>query len=280
MVKTRRSKGGRAGGRTTLGPCEYLSDDRVCEPLNTIWLLNATGKVTKRYGACSCGRRFGPSDVARDLPEAAAAFLEEPPTPGAVLDDVAVAEVVAGLWPADQESEWARDGVVPVGQAVLHEPTGAVDATAGSLTALAERMLATQEGAEGVGLAANQVGGPIRVLAHNFPRIAPPIFLNPSLLDARDEWDYEEACLSLHLEDTAAEVRRPKVVVVHTELLDGSRLVIEADELFARVLQHELDHLVGIEYVQRLTGRTARRVYRTMADAGIDTDRWLPLRPY
>ena len=279
---TRRAKErGRSAGRTTLTPCPRLSDDRVCEPLNRIWLLGASGKVTKRYGACTCGRRFAPSEVPRALPASAAALLAEgPPAGDPVLDEAAVAKVVVGLWPAEQESPWARDGVVPVGQAVLHEPTDHLDRAAPSVGALAERLLATQASAEGIGLAANQVGAPVRVLAHNFPRIAPTILLNPVLLDASGEWDYEEGCLSLHVDDTPAEVRRPKVVVVHADLIDGTRIVVEADELFARVLQHELDHLDGIEYVQRLTGREAKRVYALMADAGIDTDTWLPPRPY
>jgi len=193
---------------------------------------------------------------------------------------VALAQVVRDLWPVDLESAWARIGVVPVGQAVLHQPTDVVDVDAASVGDLAARLLHTQAEAEGIGLAANQVGAPVRTLAHNLPRVAPPIFVNAVLLDGWDHWDYEEGCLSLHLDGTGAEVRRPKVVVVHADLLDGTQVVVEADELFARVLQHELDHLDGIEYVQRLTGREATRVYALMRDAGIDTATWLPPRPY
>lgn len=274
----------RTGGRTTPTPCRLLGDDRYCEPLNHVWLLDPTGKVTKRWGACSCGQRFAPSDVPKDLPAAAAAFLADRPAvgtgPGSRLEEAGVAQAVEGLWPVDRESPWARVGVVPVGQAVLHEPTSSIDALAPSIAALADRMLHTQEQAEGIGLAANQVGGAVRALAHNLPRVAPTILINAVLLDAWDEWRYEEGCLSLHLDGTWSEVVRPKVVVVHAELPGGGELVTQADELFARVLQHELDHLDGIEYVQRLTGPEADRVYRLMREAGIDTDTWLPPRPY
>ncbi len=274
------TKKGRRLGRTTPTPCRLLGDDRYCEPLNHLWLLDAGGKVTKRWGACSCGERFAPSEVPKELPAAAVAFLAHRPQPDPVLGPDALARVVRDLWPVDQASPWARDGVVPVGQAVLHEPTDHVDVTAPAVADLAARLLHTQEEAEGIGLAANQVGGPVRALSHNLPRIAPTVLVNAVLLDAWDEWRYEEGCLSLHLEGTWSEVVRPKVVVVHAQLPGGGELVAQADELFGRVLQHELDHLDGIEYVQRLTGPEADRVYRLMRDAGIDTDTWLPPRPY
>jgi len=291
---------GGVGGRTEPAPCRVLGDDRYCEPLNKVWLLGpATAcdgrapKITKRYGACTCGQRFPPGDVRRQLPAPAADHLagrvatdRTKRLPGGsggsghVLDEAALAQVVRDLWPVDMESPWARIGVVPVGQAVLHRPTDCVDVAVASIGDLAARLLHTQSEAEGIGLAANQVGAPVRALAHNLPRVAPPILVNAVLLDGWDHWDYEEGCLSLHLDGTGAEVRRPKVVVVHADLLDGTQVVVEADELFARVLQHELDHLDGIEYVQRLTGREATRVYALMRDAGIDTATWLPPSPY
>ncbi|MBA3281728.1 MAG: peptide deformylase [Acidimicrobiia bacterium] len=281
MAKGATRKNRLLGGRTAPTPCPTLGDDRYCEPLNLVWLLDDRGeKVIKRYGACSCGQRFPPSEVPKDLPAAAAAHLAARPVPDPMLDEAAVAEVVRRLWPVNQESAWARDGVVPVGQAVLHEPTDHVDIASPSIAALAARMLHTQADAEGIGLAANQVGAPVRALAHNLPRVAPTILVNAVLLHSWGEWLYEEGCLSLHLDKSWAEVRRPKVIVVHAQLPDGGEIVIQADELFARVLQHELDHLDGVEYVQRLTGAGAERVYALLRDAGIDADTWLPPRPY
>lgn len=272
---------GRSSGRIAPTPCHHLSDDRYCEPLNRVWLLDPLGKVTKRYGACTCGQRFPPRAVPRDLPAAAAAYLAaRPDHSGPRLGEAALAEVISHLWPVDEKSPWSRDGVVPVGQAVLHQATDAVDRAAPSIAALAARLLRTQEEADGIGLAANQVGAPVRALSHNLPRVAPTVLVNPVLLDSWDEWDHEEGCLSLHLEGAWAELRRPKVVVIHADLPDGNQIVVQADELLARVLQHELDHLDGVEYVQRLTGREAARVYAVMRAAGIDTDTWLPPRPY
>lgn len=273
-------------GRVTLKPCALLDDDRTCEPLNRVWLLAAGGAVTRRYAACSCGRRFGSRDVPRDLPASAVAHLARRPGADAEagaaedrLDADEVAAVVAGLWPVDRPSEWAKTGVVPVGQPVLHHPTRPLDVSAPAVAELAARLLHTQEDANGIGLAANQIGAPVRALAHNLPQIAPTVLLNPVLLESRGSWVYEEGCLSLEVQGSWAEVRRPKVIVVHALLPDGTGLVTEADELFSRVLQHELDHLDGIEYVQRLTGAARDRVYDLLDRTGVPTT-WLPPHPY
>ncbi|CAN5680628.1 hypothetical protein BH10ACT1_BH10ACT1_34850 [soil metagenome] len=288
MARTPRSAKGRHTGRVTLTPCEMLDDDRTCEPLNRIWLLEADGSVRRKYASCTCGRRFTGRDGAQKMPKsardhlAARAEARAGGTAGAdtaPLDAEQVAKVVVDLWPVDRPSEWAKTGVVPVGRSVLHHPTDFVDITAPAVADLAERLLFTQEDANGIGLAANQVGAPVRALSHNLPQVAPTVLVNPVLLEGRGEWVYEEGCLSLEIKGTWAEVRRPKVVVVHAQLPDGTELVAEADELFARVLQHELDHLDGIEYVQRLTGTERDRVYQLMQRTGVDTD-WLPARPY
>ncbi|QXC59423.1 peptide deformylase [Aquihabitans sp. G128] len=272
----------RHSGRVTLTPCELLDDDRTCEPLNRVWLLAADGTVARKYASCTCGRRFSGRDVSMKLPEAAVEHLAaraEGRTGAEPLDAEQVAAVVAGLWPVERTSEWAKTGVVPVGQSVLHQPTAPVAIDAPAVADLAERLLFTQEDAHGIGLAANQVGAPVRALAHNLPQVAPTVLVNPVLLASHDEWIYEEGCLSLEIKGTWAKVRRPKVILVHAQLPDGTELVTEADELFSRVLQHELDHLDGVEYVQRLTGTERDRVYQLMQRTGVDTD-WLPPLPY
>ncbi|MCU1496699.1 MAG: peptide deformylase [Acidimicrobiales bacterium] len=269
-------------GRVTLKPCELLDDDRTCEPLNRVWLLAGDGSVARKYASCTCGRRFSGRDVSLRLPASAADHLArraEGGTGERPLDAEEMARVVAGLWPVDRASEWAKTGVVPVGQSVLHRATRPVDPAAPAVADLAARLLLTQEAAHGIGLAANQVGAPVRALVHNLPEVAPAVLLNPVLLESRDEWSYEEGCLSLEIKGTWAQVRRPRLIVVHASLPDGTGLVTEADELFSRVLQHELDHLDGIEYVQRLTGAERDRVYQLMQRTGVDTD-WLPPRPY
>ena len=61
--------------------------------------------------------------------------------------------------------------------------------------------------------------------------------------------------------------------------MQGGAIIVEADELLSRVLQHEIDHLNGIEYVQRLHGEELKRVYSMMRESGVDLE-LLPPIPY
>jgi peptide deformylase len=133
--------------------------------------------------------------------------------------------------------------------------------------------------ARGIGLAANQVGVPVQVLIHKMDSVAPAMLINPTLLRQSGVWEYNEGCLSLKVDETAAPVRRPKSVMVRAATIEGKTIVLNADELLARVLLHEIDHLSGIEYVQRLVGRERSRVYQAMRERGIDVA-CMPPKPY
>ena len=188
--------------------------------------------------------------------------------------------MLASLWPEDETSGFAKVGVVPVGIEVLHRETRFIGQDAAEfVSVLGHRLLRTMEQAQGIGLAANQVGAPARMLVHNLRRAAPPLLFNPVLLSSSGEWDYEEGCLSLQVQGVRATVRRPKVITLTADLPDGSAVILVADELLSRILQHELDHLEGIEYVQRLAGEARDHVYRIMVKAGVAIE-WLPSRPY
>jgi len=122
----------------------------------------------------------------------------------------------------------------------------------GEIVELAERMLVTMEVEEGVGLAGPQVGRPLRIFTHALPDLAPPVLINPEIVELSGEWSYSEGCLSipgLHYE-----LVRPGTVHLRAWTIDGDEVEIEADELLGRVLQHEHDHLDGVLFVDRLTG--------------------------
>ena len=140
-------------------------------------------------------------------------------------------------------------------------------------------MIKVMRQAAGIGLAANQAGVGLRMLVHKLAPVAPQVLINPELLDGDGKWEYSEACLSLKLEGTAATVLRPKRITVRAVTIDGKPIVVNADELFARVLQHEIDHLDGIEYVQRVDGEDRLKIYRLIEDCGIDIS-CIPPRPY
>jgi peptide deformylase len=79
----------------------------------------------------------------------------------------------------------------------------------------------------------------------------PQVVINPELRESDGEWAFDEGCLSIP--GLSFELVRPKQVHLVGYDLDGNELSIEADELTARCFQHELDHLDGVLFIERLT---------------------------
>lgn len=123
---------------------------------------------------------------------------------------------------------------------------------------LADDMLETMYDAPGIGLAAIQIGVPRRMLVIDVSREGeektPLVFINPEIVASSDERSvYEEGCLSIP--DYYAEVERPARVTVKHLDRDGKEQLTEADGLLATCVQHEIDHLNGvlfIDYISRL----------------------------
>ena len=123
---------------------------------------------------------------------------------------------------------------------------------------LAEQMLMTLEATgNGIGLAATQVGVLKRLIIVDIGEeddeaYEPLILFNPEILSADGEIFAEEGCLSIP--DVTADVKRPEIIVVEGLDAHGEPVYIEADGLLARVLQHEIDHLNGILFIDRISG--------------------------
>jgi peptide deformylase len=121
------------------------------------------------------------------------------------------------------------------------------------LRAFVEEMLADMREKDGVGLAAPQVGRSIRcaVIDPTQGEHPPYVLINPELTYLSEEtWDYDEGCLSVP--DITLTVTRPARVSVRALDADGNSYTIEnADGLLARAIQHEIDHLDGILFVDR-----------------------------
>jgi peptide deformylase len=123
---------------------------------------------------------------------------------------------------------------------------------------LADDMLETMYDAPGIGLAAIQIGVPRRMLVIDVAREGeektPLVFINPEIVASSDERSvYEEGCLSIP--DYYAEVERPARVTVKHLDRNGKEQLTEADGLLATCVQHEIDHLNGvlfIDYISRL----------------------------
>ena len=127
-----------------------------------------------------------------------------------------------------------------------------------SVRRLMDDMLETMYATGGIGLAAPQVGVSQRVLVMDLEqpeeggRGKPLYFINPDILTASEELNvYNEGCLSLP--GQYAEVERPKKVRVAYMDYDGKAQEVEADGLLATCLQHEMDHLNGVLFVDHLS---------------------------
>lgn len=175
-------------------------------------------------------------------------------------------------WPFT-DSLWSGAGVVPFGEDVLHSPTQLVEAFTDELKTIADYMIEVMHEREGVGLAANQIGLPLRMFVHNMPRVAPQVIVNPRVIESSGTWEYSEGCLSMTVDGTHAPLVRPKFLVVECLDIKGQPLRIEADEWLSRVFQHEIDHLDGVVYAERLVGDHRKRVFKLMTGAGTPVDR-------
>lgn len=146
--------------------------------------------------------------------------------------------------------------IVLMGDPVLRQVAEPVEAFDDDLHALVRDMFETMYHAEGIGLAAPQVGVSRRVLVIDLRREDEPearvALVNPAVTWASDETDKQpEGCLSIPgMEEV---VERPWAVRVEGFDPDGNAVTLEADELFSRALQHEIDHLDGILFPDRIS---------------------------
>ncbi len=135
----------------------------------------------------------------------------------------------------------------------VSEPVEQVDL---EINRLADDMLETMYDAPGIGLAAIQIGVPRRMLVIDVSKEdeenKPLVFINPEILASSDERStYEEGCLSIP--DYYAEVERPATVTVSFVDREGKQQTIEADGLLATCLQHEIDHLNGVLFIDHIS---------------------------
>lgn len=146
--------------------------------------------------------------------------------------------------------------IVKHGDAVLQTPAAPVTAVDASLQTLIDDMIQTMYAAPGIGLAAPQVGVPLRVCVIDLSggkRGSDVIALvNPSYLEREGLQLEEEGCLSVP--GFQATVPRARRVVVQGQDRRGEPIVVEGTGLLARALQHELDHLDGRLFLDRLRG--------------------------
>ncbi len=131
-------------------------------------------------------------------------------------------------------------------------------------------MFETMYEAPGVGLAAIQVGVPRRVITADTAKKdepkQPQVFINPEIVWSSEEKNtYEEGCLSIP--EYYEEVERPAQVKVRFTDLDGKAHEVEANGLLATVLQHEIDHLNGVLFIDHISKLKRDRVIKKFTKA-------------
>ncbi len=172
------------------------------------------------------------------------------------------------------------------GEPVLHARAHAVGDIDDDLRDLVRDMQETMAAAPGVGLAAPQVGVPLRLFVwnwrdgegkqHSGTAIDPELWITPTPVGEPDEEDESEGCLSVP--GLRFPLRRAESAHLRATDLDGRPFDIEASGWLARIFQHEYDHLDGILYTDRLTfprSRTAARVVKKKS-WGAPGASWMP----
>jgi peptide deformylase len=150
---------------------------------------------------------------------------------------------------------------------LVSKPVAQVDA---EVKALVEDMFETMYDAPGIGLAAIQVGVPKRIVTMDLSKKDEDkeqrVFINPQILWSSDDTiEHEEGCLSIpeYYED----VERPAEVRVKYLGLDGKEHELEAKGLLARCIQHEVDHLNGVLFIDHISKLKRDRVVKKFAKA-------------
>jgi peptide deformylase len=139
---------------------------------------------------------------------------------------------------------------------LLRQVSTPVEQVDSQIIQLADDMLETMYDAPGIGLAAIQIGVARRMLVIDVSREdeenKPIVFINPEIVKTSDELStYEEGCLSIP--DYYAEVERPAALTVNYVDRTGKQQTLEADGLLATCLQHEIDHLNGVLFIDHIS---------------------------
>jgi peptide deformylase len=138
---------------------------------------------------------------------------------------------------------------------ILRTRSSIIENIDGNTQILIDKMAKTMYSAPGIGLAAVQIGQPIRLIIYDLARWNDDkklsVLINPEIIMAEGEIVYEEACLSVR--DFSAEVKRSAKIKVRGVDRNGDPVDIEAEDLLAICIQHEIDHLNGVLFIDHIS---------------------------
>lgn len=152
------------------------------------------------------------------------------------------------------------------GDPVLRQPAAPVEEIDDALLTLIDDMLQTMYDAPGVGLAAQQVGVLRQVFVYDIGD-GPGVLINPTIVETRGEWVYEEGCLSVP--GLYFPIARPEEVHIRGLDRDGNEVSLEGHELLGRVFLHEYDHLQGRLLLDRLEPPVRKQALRTLRERAL-----------
>ncbi|MFZ2324007.1 MAG: peptide deformylase [Ignavibacteriaceae bacterium] len=162
--------------------------------------------------------------------------------------------------------------IIPItvcGDKILRKKVAKVTKVDNQIIKLISDMFDTMHNANGIGLAANQVGANKQIfvidisMVEDYEDTKPLALINPKIIAKSEETSvYEEGCLSIP--DQHEEVVRPKKITIQYQDTDLNTHTIEADDLLARVMQHEYDHLQGILFTDLVDDETKKKLKKSL----------------
>ena len=154
--------------------------------------------------------------------------------------------------------------IVKFGDRILNDKAAAVDDITPEINCVIDEMIAAMHAAPGIGLAAPQIGIPLRICVVDLSVGRRPedlrVMINPAFVERAGTQLEEEGCLSVP--GFTATVLRPRRATIRALDRSGREYFVEGKELLARALQHEIDHLDGTLFVDRLRGIKRRHIVR------------------
>jgi len=149
-----------------------------------------------------------------------------------------------------------------LGSPVLRERAQEVGTPTARTAAFVQDLFDTMRAAEGVGLAANQVGVAERVAVVDTHEGGPIVLIDPVVLERYGRQRGEEGCLSIPGTNLYGDVDRAARIVIETTTLTGERIRMEILDHRARAVQHEIDHLDGVLFIDHLSPLKRRMLLR------------------
>ena len=151
--------------------------------------------------------------------------------------------------------------IITLGDEQLRKHSIVVPDLNGAVHTLIEQMFETLREYKGIGLAAVQVGSLYRLFITEVGGDKPRVFVNPEIMETSlEQASYEEGCLSIP--GVEADVLRPQRVRVQAWNEKGRPFTLDAEDLLARVVQHEYDHLNGVLFIDRIDPKKRERLVR------------------